>query len=116
MQNVDTFDFWGFKVWPVTASLFVNGYKGAELEARSDACVGHLAKHESPGYLSLYAIYGANSMIPESLLKDIKKDLIKNDCETQDHIDKAMLRLKVFKDGPGRGVADGQIGLKNPPS
>ena len=39
-------------------------------------------------------------MIPESLLKDIKKTLrVKHNCGTQDAIDKAMLRPNDFKDG-----------------
>jgi len=30
MQTVASFDFWVFNVWPIVASLFVKGYKGAE--------------------------------------------------------------------------------------
>ena len=35
LECVDSFDFWGFNVWLVAASLFVNGYIGPE--ARNDA-------------------------------------------------------------------------------
>ena len=93
LERVDSFDFWVFNVCPVAASLFVNGYKGAE--ARNDARVGNLAKHE---WILVYAIDGDTTMIPESLLKDIKKTLrVKHNCGTQDAIDKAMLRPNDFK-------------------
>jgi len=58
--------------------LFVNGYKGAE--ARNDARVGNLAKHE---WILVYAIDGDATMMSESLLKDINKALRdKHDCGT----------------------------------
>jgi len=77
------------------ASLFENRYKVAE--ARNDACVGKLAKHE---WILVYVIDGDITMMLESLLKDIKKTLRdKHDCGTQDKIDKAMLELNDFKDG-----------------
>jgi len=95
LECVDSFDFWSFNIWLVAASLFVNGYKGAE--ARNDARVGKLAKHE---WMLVYVIDGDTTMIPEWLLKDIKKTLRdKHDCGTQDKIDKAMLRPNEFKNG-----------------
>jgi len=75
--------------------LFVNGYIGPE--ARNDARGGNLAEHE---WILVYVIDGDTTMIPESLLKDIKKALRdKHESGTQDKIDKAMLRPNDFKDG-----------------
>ena len=109
LESVDSIDFWVFNVWPVAASLFVNGYKGAE--ARNDARVGNLAKHE---WILVYAIDGDTTMIPEALLKDIKKTLRdKHDCGTQDKIDRAMLRPKDFKDGEVWMMV--KLGYTNPP-
>jgi len=52
-------------------------------------------------------------MIPESLLKDIKKTLReKHDCGTQDQIDKAMLRPNDFKDDEGWLIV--KLGYRNP--
>jgi len=61
----------------------------------NDARVGNLAEHEG---ILVYAFDGDTTMIPESLLKDIKKTLRdKHDCGTQDKIDKAMLRPNDFE-------------------
>jgi len=111
LERVESFDFWDFNLWPVAASLFANGCKGAE--ARNDARVGNLAKHE---WILVYAINGDTTMIPESLLKDIKKTLRdKHNCASgaQDAIDKAMLRPNDFKDGEVWLMV--KLGYTNPP-
>jgi len=53
-------------------------------------------------------------MIPEALLKDIKKMLRdKHDCGTQDKIDRVMLRPNDFKDGEVWMMV--KLGYTNPP-
>ena len=60
------------------------------------------------------AIDGDTTMIPQALLKDIKKTLRdKHDCGTQDKIDRAMLRPNDFKDGEVWMMV--KLGYTNPP-
>ena len=88
-------DFWVFNVWPVVAGLFVNRYKGAE--ARDDARVGNLAKHE---WVLVYAIDEATTAIPTSVLADINQILENNHgCASEEERDAAMWRPEDFKDG-----------------
>jgi len=86
LQTVASFGFWVFNVWPVVASLFVNGYKGAQ--ARDDARVGNLAKHD---WVLVYAIVEATTAIPTFVLADIKRILEdKHDCATEEGREAAM--------------------------
>ena len=86
LQTVASFGFWVFNVWPVVASLFVNGYKGAQ--ARDDARVGNLAKHD---WVLVYAIVEATTAIPTFVLADIKRILEdKHDCATEEEREAAM--------------------------
>jgi len=95
LRTVASIDCWVFNVWPVVAGLFVNGYKGAE--ARDDARVGNLAKHE---WVLLCAIDEATTAIPTSVLADINQILEKNHgCVSKEERDAAMRRPGDFQDG-----------------
>jgi len=95
LRTVTSFDFWVFNVWPVVASLFVNGYKGAE--ARDDARVGNLAKQE---WVLVYAIDEATTAIPTSVLADIKRILEdKHRCTSKEERDAAMRRPQDLRNG-----------------
>jgi len=92
---VASIDVWVLNVWPVVAGLFVNGHKGAE--ARDDARVGNLAKHE---WVLVYAIDEATTAIPKSVLADINQILEDNHgCVTKEERDAAMGRPEDFQDG-----------------
>jgi len=95
LRTVASIDFWVFKVWPVVAGLFVNGYKGAE--ARDDVRVGNLAEHECD---VVYAIDEATSAIPTSVLADFNQILENSHgCASKEERDAAMRRPKGFQDG-----------------
>jgi len=79
-------------VWPVVAGLFVNGYKGAE--ARHDARVGTLSKHE---WVLVYAIDEATTAIPTSVLADILEN--NHVCSSKEEMDAATWRPEDFQDG-----------------
>jgi len=95
LRTVASIDFWVFNVWPVLAGLFAYGYKGAE--ARDDARVGNLAKHE---WVLVYAIDEATTAIPPSVLADINQILENNHgCASKEERDAAMWRPEDFQDG-----------------
>jgi len=95
LRTVTSIDFWVFNVWPVVAGLLVNGYKGAE--ARGDARVGNLAKHEC---VLVNAIDEATTAIPTSVLADIQQILENNHgCTSKEERDITMRRPEDFQDG-----------------
>jgi len=95
LRTVASIDFCVFNVWPVVAGRFVNGYKGKE--ARDDARVGNLAKHE---WVLVYAIDEATTAIPTSVLADINQIFEDNHgCVTKKERDAAMRQPEDFQDG-----------------
>jgi len=95
LRTVASIDFWVFKVWPVVAGLFVNGYKGAE--ARDDVRVGNLAEHEC---VVVYAIDEATTAISTFVLADLNQILENShSCASKEERDAAMRRPKGFQDG-----------------
>jgi len=87
----------------------VNGYKGAE--ARENARVGNLAKHE---WVLAYAIDEATTAILTSVLADIKRILEdKHACTSEEERDAAMRRPCDFKYGEVWLMV--KMGYINPP-